>query len=161
MEILGLKNKWHEVGNGFKVKNPELTHKPDGFIKQVKENGEIVEAENLVKIPKQKIAKALAKNYQYIEVKIGKNESLKETELKLNSMDLHGLHIIINGKNQVLSYVFKDRQDNFNRNNWTNQIKQIKAGHKRYNASKDFKMRQANGNKKVQAFKLYSMNWQG
>lgn len=90
---------------------------------------------------KEKSALALSKHYNHTVVFLEKDEDLNEVYSKIIQSCPLGLYIIklLNGK--IIDYVFKDRNYNFYNKKKSDCNKQILAGHKRYNASKKFKVK--------------------
>lgn len=133
----------------IEVKNPKLQHKPTGFMMV---NGKIKA------IPRRDIARALCKNYVHTEVILDKTDiNITQIRRELEISNIRGLVIIKTRKRRAVDFAFIDRNYGFNKNDFLNKTNQIKAGHKRYNASKDFKLRQSIGQERVERFKLYAM----
>lgn len=133
----------------IEVKNPELKHKPTGFM--------MIDGK-IKRIPRRDIAKALCKNYIHTEVILEETgENITQIRRHLETLNIKGLIIIKTKKRRAVDFCFIDRNYGFNKNDFLNKTNQIKAGHKRYNASKDFKLRQSIGQERIERFKLYAM----
>ena len=90
---------------------------------------------------KEKSALALSKHYNHTVVFLEKGENLDDVYSKIIKSSPLGLYIVklLNGK--IIDYIFKDRNYSFYNKVKSNTGKQILAGHKRWNASKKFKMK--------------------
>lgn len=103
----------------------------------------------------QKTALALAKNYQYLTVKLFSGTVAELKEVLHNNI----LFIIKDKKNNIIDwhYKYSSKMDTTLPLAIAFMGNTIKAGHKIHNASKDFKMRQATGRDRVLRFRLQSM----
>lgn len=138
-----------EGKTNIEVKNPELKHKPTGFM--------MIDGK-IKRIPRRDIAKSLCKNYIHTEVILEETgENITQIRRHLETLNIKGLIIIKTKKRRAVDFCFIDRNYGFNKNDFLNKTNQIKAGHKRYNASKDFKLRQSIGQERIERFKLYAM----
>lgn len=90
---------------------------------------------------KEKSALALSKHYNHTVIFLEKGENLDEVYSKMIKSSPLGLYIIklVNGK--IIDYIFKDRNYSFYNKKKSECSKKILAGHKRYNASKKFKVK--------------------
>lgn len=90
---------------------------------------------------KEKSALALSKHYNHTVVYLEKGEHLDEVYSRIIKAAPLGLYIVklMNGK--IIDYIFKDRNYNFYNKKKSDCSKRMLAGHKRWNASKKFKVK--------------------
>ena len=104
---------------------------------------------------KEKSALALSKHYNHTVVFLEKGEDLNEVYSKIIRSCPIGLYIIklMNGK--IIEYVFKDRNYEFYNKKKSECSKKILAGHKRYNASKKFKVKMMVARERTERWNAY------
>ena len=107
---------------------------------------------------KEKSALSLSKHYNHTVVLLEKCENLDEVYSRIIKAAPLGLYIIklLNGK--IIDYVFKDRNYNFYNKKKSDCSKQILAGHKRWNASKKFKIKMMVARERSERWYAYISN---
>ena len=107
---------------------------------------------------KEKSALALSKHYNHTVVFLEKCENLDEVYSKIIQSSPLGLYIVklLNGK--IIDFIFKDRNYNFYNKKKSDCSKQILAGHKRWNASKNFKVKMMVARERANRWYAYISN---
>ena len=107
---------------------------------------------------KEKSALALSKHYNHTVIFLEKGDNLDDIYSRVIKAAPLGLYIVklMNGK--IIDYVFKDRNYNFYNKLKTDTSKKILAGHKRWNASKNFKVKMMVARERSERWYAYISN---